>query len=359
MATLYASFVSLGDAERAAGALLDQGAVSEDLAMLASEAHSSSFAPHVEHDVAAESAAKTGISTTTAGDAAYGAVKGSVIGLGVGALAALGALLIPGIGIVIGGGALATALAGTLGSAAAGAAAGGVAGFLKDQGVGETYVSHYSDALHSGGSVLSINIPTGRLSAVEVEQILAKYGAGNIHMVGGDESLMGHEDRISTDPLDAPEMRTQVVAAPASPTTLGTAPSVPGVMTAPVNAVDIEPTVVDPITGEMRQGVATDPVTGFERPVSTVSGAVFYADQAQVVEPISPSGFTLADVVATSTDPVSGMVTEGFVTEPGGSRRMVRIVNGSLIYADAPGRTLVEETAVVEKPPVVDIRHEV
>ncbi len=360
MATLYASFVSLADAEKAAGALLDHGAISEDLAMLAGESHSGSFSPHPTHDIAAESAAKTGISTTTAGDAAYGAVKGSVIGLGVGALAALGALLIPGVGIVLGGGALATALAGTLGSAAAGAAAGGVAGFLKDQGVGETYVSHYSDALSTGGSVLSINIPTGKLDGIETEQILAKYGASNIHMVGGEESLMGHMDRVAEGEVVTPEAtQARMVEVPASRTTLGTAPSVPGVVTAPVGAIDIEPTIVDPITGAMREGVALDPMTGVERPVSTVSGAVFYADQAQVVEPVSPAGFTMADIVATSTDPVSGMVTEGYVTDPTGSRRLVRVVDGSILYAEEAGRTYVEESVVVEKPPVVDIRHNV
>ncbi|HZH97518.1 MAG TPA: hypothetical protein VEX38_00990, partial [Fimbriimonadaceae bacterium] len=43
-----------------------------------------------------ERAAKTGISTTTAADAGAGAVKGAAVGLGVGVLAALASVFIPG-----------------------------------------------------------------------------------------------------------------------------------------------------------------------------------------------------------------------------------------------------------------------
>jgi hypothetical protein len=272
--------------------------------------------------------------------------------------------MIPGVGLVLGGGALATALAGALGSAAAGAAAGGAAGYLKDQGVGEVYVSHYSNALSSGGSVLSVSIPTGRLDGIEAEQLLVKYGASNVHMVGGEESLMGHEERVAATVVDpgyvAPvTVQTEVVDVPVTRTTLGTIPTNPGAVAAAVNAVDVQPTIVDPVTGAMREGVAIDPLTGVERPVSTSSGAVVFADQGHIAQAGSATGFTLADVVATSTDPVSGMVTEGYVMEPSGTRRSVRVVNGSIIYADTPQRTVVDETAVIEKPPVVDIRHDV
>ncbi len=44
----------------------------------------------------------------------------------------------PGVGLVVGGGALALAIGGALGTTAAGAVAGGMAGYLKDQGVSET-----------------------------------------------------------------------------------------------------------------------------------------------------------------------------------------------------------------------------
>src|SRR5205085_9990716 len=81
--------------------------------------------------------AKTGLSTTTPADAGVGAAKGAGIGLGVGVLAALASIFVPGFGLVAGGGALATAIAGAVGTTAAGAIAGGVHGYLKDQGVPE------------------------------------------------------------------------------------------------------------------------------------------------------------------------------------------------------------------------------
>jgi hypothetical protein len=336
MATLYASFATPDDADRAAGALLDHGALTQDIAMLAGETTAGQWS----HPTQVETQADTGISTTTAGDAAYGAVKGSVIGLGVGALVAVGSLLIPGVGIVLGGGALATALAGTLGSAAAGAAAGGVAGFLKDQGVGDEIVTRYSEALNVGGSLMSVNVPTGRLDDMEVEQILAKYGATNVCLTGGDRSLMDHEERVPMDsgiPSAGPVNRVvseEVV--PVTRTTLGTTPSTPGALMAAANAVEVNPTIIDPVTGAMREGVAVDPLTGIERPVQVVQGAVVYQGQTTPLEPVPATGFTLADVVATTIDPGSGVVSEGYVTDSAGVRRNVRVVNGSIIYADMP-----------------------
>jgi len=97
--------------------------------------------------------ATAGIRTPTTGDAASGAVKGAGVWLGVGAAAALASLLVPGVvdlfikslarfgvlasllvpgvGLVMGGGALASAIAGAAGAVAAGAVAGGVTGQLK------------------------------------------------------------------------------------------------------------------------------------------------------------------------------------------------------------------------------------
>src|SRR5688500_11923729 len=100
--------------------------------------------------------AKSGISTTTGADGAAGAVKGAGLGLGVGIAAALAALAIPGFGLVLGGGALATAAAGAAGATAAGALAGGVEGFLKDQGVPDDVLTHYNDTFMQGGAILAV-----------------------------------------------------------------------------------------------------------------------------------------------------------------------------------------------------------
>ncbi len=126
-------------------------------------------------------AAKHGISTTTPEDAGEGAVKGTEIGLGLGILAGIVSLLVPGVGLVLGGGALATALGGTALAAGAGAVAGGVTGYLKDQGVPGEAVQHYQTAVENGGAILSVNIPSGNVDQAGAEQVLSKYGASNLN----------------------------------------------------------------------------------------------------------------------------------------------------------------------------------
>lgn len=126
-------------------------------------------------------AAKHGLSTTTPADAGAGAVKGTEIGLGVGILAGLASLLVPGVGLVLGGGALATALGGAALTAGAGAVAGGVTGYLKEQGVPGDAIEHYQGAVEHGGAILSINLPSGEVDQTAAEQVLSKYGASNVN----------------------------------------------------------------------------------------------------------------------------------------------------------------------------------
>lgn len=217
--TIYASFSDAALAERAVGALLDHGAENKDISLVTREARNydlpkyddtvqadavvrererelayagtgarSSNTTVIDHRTGEgdpmEFAAKQGISTTTPADAASGAVKGTGIGLGVGALAALASLLIPGVGLVIGGGALATAIAGAAGATAAGAIAGGVHGYLKDQGVPDNAAVDYSNAIENGGAVMTIEVPTGSVDRIKVEEILGKYNATNVNAYG-------------------------------------------------------------------------------------------------------------------------------------------------------------------------------
>lgn len=129
----------------------------------------------------AATAAKHGISTTTPEDAGEGAVKGTGIGLGVGILASLAALTIPGVGLVLGGGALAAALGATALTAGAGAIAGGATGYLKDQGVPHEAAERYHGTVAGGGAVLSINVPSGDVDQATAESILSKYGAADVN----------------------------------------------------------------------------------------------------------------------------------------------------------------------------------
>lgn len=173
MAHLYASFSDYKNAERAVGALLDHGINNEDVSLIARNQDGKNHESHAEH----------GITTTTGADAAAGAAKGAGVGLAVGALGVLASLLIPGFGLVTGGGALATALGAAAGTTAAGAVSGGVAGALQDQGVDTEVARNYEAELERGGAVVQVSVPSGKLTQVEAEQILAKYSATNVHPV--------------------------------------------------------------------------------------------------------------------------------------------------------------------------------
>lgn len=192
--TIYAAFANSSDAERAAGALLDHGVQAHDLSVV--RANGETEGAHVyehshgtltEHPQSVdasgdiETSAKQGISTTSPSDAGAGAMKGTAWGAGLGALAALAALTVPGVGIVLGGGALAAGLGAVAASAGAGAVAGAVTGYLKDQGVDEHVAHHYESAIGTGGALLAIAVPSGEVDEPRVREVLEKYGATQIN----------------------------------------------------------------------------------------------------------------------------------------------------------------------------------
>jgi hypothetical protein len=193
MNTIYASFDNSNLAEKATGALMDYGVRSEDISLIAPQNPGVAVTDAavddeyntvvVDRSEPAEREgleAKVGLSTTTPADAASGAAKGAGLGLGVGILAGIASMAIPGVGLVAGGGALATAIAGAVGTTAAGAVAGGVTGYLKDQGLPEPATEIYSRSLYDGGAVLAVTVPSNEVSSLTVEDVLDKYGATNI-----------------------------------------------------------------------------------------------------------------------------------------------------------------------------------
>jgi len=171
---IYAVFPEVGQARSALGALFDHGAKPEDISLIIREPHVDDFSKHeTAGDV--KHAVETGISTTTGADAASGAAQGAGIGLGLGAAVALVSLFVPGIGLVIGGGALATAIAGAVGTTAAGAVAGGITGYMKDQGFSDGQSLHYVDSFHEGAAILGISVPSGSVDETIVQAIFGKY----------------------------------------------------------------------------------------------------------------------------------------------------------------------------------------
>ncbi|MDQ6767594.1 MAG: hypothetical protein M3Z41_07270 [Candidatus Eremiobacteraeota bacterium] len=173
--TLYASFADYHNAQQAAGALLDRGLRKEDLSVVVAPT------AHDEHSKDVERTAKAGVTTTTGRDAAAGAAKGAGIGAAVGAVALIASLFIPGLGLVTGAGALATALAALVGTTAAGAAVGAIAGYLKDQGVPADVATRYEDAVRHGGAIIAIALPSGTMDRPIAEEILLKYDASDVN----------------------------------------------------------------------------------------------------------------------------------------------------------------------------------
>ncbi len=181
--TLYATFPTLGHAQQALGALMDHGLTTEHVSVVAREGTS------FEDARKAESMAEHGLTVTTPQDAGMGAAQGAGVGLTVGAAAALVSILVPGIGLVAGGGALATALVGLAGSTAAGAVAGGAMGYLKDQGLPEGTLSSYEDTVNRGGAIVGVSIPTMGVTAEHARKLLEKYGATDVTTYSTSETM--------------------------------------------------------------------------------------------------------------------------------------------------------------------------
>jgi|SRR5579862_1138353 len=189
--TIYASFTDARLAEKAVGALLDNHVRAEDVSVITGLEGDHFHTEFAQGNTAVttrgaeaegsgediESAAKAGISTTTGADAGAGAVKGLGWGAGLGILAGIASLVVPGFGIVLGAGALATAIGGAVATAGAGAVAGAVTGYLKDQGMDEQVAADYERDLANGGAWVAVTNASNKVDDATIREILQKYGA--------------------------------------------------------------------------------------------------------------------------------------------------------------------------------------
>lgn len=167
----YAAFNSYEVATQAIAALIDHGFDKDRITVILREQgkdlESVSSAPLLEET-------SSGLSLTTVEDAREGAGRGAGIGLGIGVLAGLVSLIVPGAGIVVGGGALVTAIGGAIAVGAAGVVVGAVTGYLVDQGVDPETVHSVMSNVQDGNIVVGIDVldPTSRDL---VHNLLAKY----------------------------------------------------------------------------------------------------------------------------------------------------------------------------------------
>lgn len=117
---------------------------------------------------------KSGIGNKADEGLKAGAATGGALGGLGGLLVGLGALAIPGVGPVIAGGAVATALATTLTGGAVGAAVGGIAGGLVGLGIPEERARIYSDRFQRGHYLLIVDGTEAQIH--QAQSILQRLG---------------------------------------------------------------------------------------------------------------------------------------------------------------------------------------
>ncbi len=138
------------------------------------------------------------------GAKAGAATGGALGGLG-GLLVGLGALAIPGIGPVIAGGALATALATAAAGGAIGAAAGGLTGALVGLGIPDDRARFYNDRVNRGDYLVMVD--GTRDEILRAEPILSRRGIQDWHIFDAPDAntaRTGYADRNIIDPKTTP-----------------------------------------------------------------------------------------------------------------------------------------------------------
>lgn len=140
---------------------------------------------------------------------AESSITGARIGGGIGILATVVALAIPGVGPIIAGGAMATVLAGL----GVGAAAGGLMGALRNLGISHDEAHLYEEAVRRGSVFLAVNVDEPL--EPEVLRLMNENGAKNIeeeadrwradgwtHPYPNDSSVKWHEEpeTVGTEP---------------------------------------------------------------------------------------------------------------------------------------------------------------
>ena len=152
--------------ENAVNALREEGFRNTDISVLFPENVGTKDFAHEKHTKAPEGA-------TT------GATSGAVIGGGLGWLAGIGALAIPGLGPFIAAGPIMAALAG----AGAGGVVGGLTGGLVGMGIPEYEAKRYEGRIKEGGMLLSVH-SDDREWTKKAKQVLERTGAQDVSSTG-------------------------------------------------------------------------------------------------------------------------------------------------------------------------------
>ena len=153
--TIVGSFDSYSTARLVARALMDEGYMSRDIGIMASNASGDHRATDDE---------KSSHTATCA-------LTGGVVGGAAGIAASLMALTIPGLGAIVAAGPLIAMVSG----AGAGAVAGGLIGSLTDAGVSPEHANYYAETVRRGGAIVTVKVDESR--ADRAAEIMRANGA--------------------------------------------------------------------------------------------------------------------------------------------------------------------------------------
>jgi len=121
---------------------------------------------------------------------ATGATTGAVIGGGLGWLAGIGALAIPGVGPLIAAGPIVAALTGV----GVGGAIGGIAGALVGMGIPEYEAKRYEGRVKEGGILLSVHSDNSDWTR-KAKDILQNTGASDVSSAGEAKADFSKTDK--------------------------------------------------------------------------------------------------------------------------------------------------------------------
>lgn len=163
---VFGIFSSRNQAEAAVDALVHAGFSASDISVLLPDRTSTKEFAH-EKSTKAPEGATTGV------------VAGGTVGGGIGLLAGIGALAIPGLGPFIAAGPIMATLAGI----GAGGAVGGLVGALVGMGIPEYEAKRFEGRVKDGGVLLSTHCDTSDEIA-RAKDVLKTLGASDISSAG-------------------------------------------------------------------------------------------------------------------------------------------------------------------------------
>jgi len=174
---IHATFTHAEDAEQAAGILLENGVRAEDLTLIKHHPMVEEAETEIaEHESNASHEAEQHTTLIFGGGVETGAVRGAKWGIGIGAVAALATILIPGVGLVIGAGSLAAAIGTVSIGAGAGALAGVVSDHYSQEGLEEADGKRIEAIIADGGAMISVALPSGNVDVATAFKIFGQHG---------------------------------------------------------------------------------------------------------------------------------------------------------------------------------------